>query len=152
MTCFCFSRSKVEAWSCVWEISIAWAERSAVGPLETSTWVSSWASSCSPAVARGAALECGRGESLGSGSRTLLWLCGMAYKLPGSSQDPEGSSGGLGMSFTAGPAGSQEAARAEEIYLADFQLLLTWVSMRHGKALAGLAPPPLGSWQKDTDR
>lgn len=48
LTCFCFAHSKVEAWSCVWEISIAWAARSAVDPLETSTWVSNWASSCGP--------------------------------------------------------------------------------------------------------
>ena len=54
-------------------------------------------------------------------------------------------------SFTAGQARAQEAARAEEIYLAGFQLPLTWVSMGHGKALAGLASLALGSWQKDTD-
>lgn len=75
----------------------------------------------------------------------------MAYKPPGVIPDPEGSSGGLGVSFTAGQAGPQQAARAEEVYLADFQLPLTWVSMGHGRALAGLALPPLGSWQKNTD-
>lgn len=75
----------------------------------------------------------------------------MAYKPPGVIPDPEGSSGGLGVSFTAGQAGPQQAARAEEVYLADFQLPLTWVSMGHGKALAGLVLPPLGSWQKNTD-
>lgn len=70
MTCFCFSRSKVEAWSCVWEISIAWAERSAVGPLETSTWVSSWAS-----VGQLWAEEEGRAWDLGAGlcSGRVAW-------------------------------------------------------------------------------
>lgn len=46
------------------------------------------------------------------------------------------------MSFTAGQAGAQEAAGAEEIYLADFQLLPTWVSVGHGKALALPHPTP----------
>lgn len=148
MTCFCFSRSKVEAWSCVWEISIAWAERSAVGPLETSTWVSSWASTRGPWRSSGMRR---RGEPgiWEQGFALVVWHGLQASRVI---PDPEGCSGGLGMSFTAGQAGSQEATRAEEIYLADFQLLLTWVSMRHGKALAGLTPLPLGSWQKDTDR
>lgn len=43
LTCFCFC-TKGEAWSCAWGISTAWAERLAAGPLETSTWVSNWAS------------------------------------------------------------------------------------------------------------
>lgn len=56
--------------------------------------------------------------------------------------DLDGSSSGLGMSsFTAGQARAQEAARAEEIYLAGFQLPLTWVSMGHGKALTWLGIP-----------
>lgn len=44
-------------------------------------------------------------------------------------------------SFTAGQARAQEATRAEEIYLAGFQLLLTWVSMGHGKALTWVGTP-----------
>jgi hypothetical protein len=79
-------------------------------------------------------------------------LPGMAYKPPGSSRIQKEAQVVWGMSsFTAGQARAQEAARAEEIYLAGFQLPLTWVSMGHGKALAGLASLALGSWQKDTD-